>query len=396
MARIAIVETYPYEAVWGGDAVYFDRLRQYLLDAGHEVTTFVTDITRGRSDPRLQLRSRATNGGHRWQIRHAVALGPQRFLGLHPIFLPRLVARALGKKASRINALSAGEALWLERSLARFRPDAVVLLLGACSFTPRLLHSGKPILALMAFLTERKLRLGEAIPEPMGERAQLDAFKDATIAAFNNRADLDHYAATTGATNGAILNMGFPRRAVAPMPDLPDMLMVAAHTRPNIESLQWLLDGAWPAIREAIPNARLRVVGAIGRAFADRIMPEGVEIVGFADDLDAEYARAALVLAPFTAGTGGVKVKVAEAISYGRPLITTSIGVDPADRGQFGEAVDVADTPAAFAAAAIRLLADPQLRNARAALVQAQYDRHFSESAAYAPVIAMLQTMASC
>jgi hypothetical protein len=53
--------------------------------------------------------------------------------------------------------------------------------------------------------------------------------------------------------------------------------------------------------------------------------------------------------------------------------------------------VDVADDPALFGAAVAELLGNDALRHQRSVLAIEQYERHFTEAAAYAPLIAMLQ-----
>lgn len=393
MARIAIVETYPYESVWGGDAVYLDRLRQFFLGAGHEVTTYITDVRRGRTDPRLTLHGVA-HGRHRWRARQAMPTGPRRFVCWHPGFVPRVLAKAAGRPARRDQALTPREVNWLERQLAASRPHLVILMWGASALAGRLVATGLSVAALPCFFGERKLRLGDAAPALAPGESLLKALTDAQLAGFNNRADLESYVAATGATNAAIVNMSFAPCDGAPLPAARAMLFVAAETRPNVESLLWLTEGVWPAIRAAIPDAQLRVVGSVGRALAGRTVG-GVECAGFVDDLDAEYARSALVLAPFVAGTGGVKTKVAEALAHGRAVITTSIGIDAGARDQYDIAVEVADTPEDFAAAAIRLLRDRRELNARTDAAAGQYALHFSEAAAYAPLARLLGNMAS-
>jgi len=391
MARIAIVETYPYEAVWGGEAVYLDRIRQFLVNGGHEVQTFVTDVTRGRADPRVILHSKIKNGGHRWHVRHALKTGPGHHFAFHPGFIGKALARARGISAPRVFEINDAEEEWIMRRFATYRPQAAILAFGACRFTRRIAASGMPVLASRGFFSGRRLSLGEAPTAPSVDRRMLDEMCDAAIAGFNNAADLEYYTNATGATNGAIVAMSFPRRALTTPPaDVPVVLFVAARTKPNVESLRWFLDDGWPVVTSAFPAARLRVVGAVGKAFVDNV-PDSIEIVGFADDLDREYAGAQVVIAPFTLGTAGVKTKVAEALSYGKPLVTTSIGVDHANPAMFGAAVDVADDPALFGAAVAQLLGNDVLRHQRSALALEQYERYFSEAAAYAPLIAMLQ-----
>jgi len=100
-------------------------------------------------------------------------------------------------------------------------------------------------------------------------------------------------------------------------------------------------------------------------------------------DLASEYQRAQAVVAPLVTGTAGVKIKVAEAISYGRPIVTTSIGVDNLDKHQLDEAAIVADRPEDFARGVIALLSDADFRKTKSVGAIQVFLKHFSYSACY-------------
>ncbi|AMB43860.1 glycosyltransferase family 4 protein [Methylobacterium sp. AMS5] len=73
----------------------------------------------------------------------------------------------------------------------------------------------------------------------------------------------------------------------------------------------------------------------------------GVRLLGYLDRLEDFYAQADLVVAPMLMGSG-LKMKVGEALSFGRPVIGTEIGlegfepVEPAHRCRDAEAVKMA------------------------------------------------------
>ena len=388
MARVAIVESYPYEAVWGGDAVYLDRIRTYLTDQRHSVLSYVTDIARGRTNPLLKLRSKA-GARNDWIVRNAIAQGGGRFLAYDTRLLRRALTRMPGRRAPQEFGIGQGEQAWLIAQLERARPDLILLAFGACAFASAVAHIA-PVLAAKGFFSDRRIRLGEppAAP-PVPDSETLRQLQHADCATFNNLQDLQHYRDLTGATNGALLGMSFRPKAQPPADGVPIILFVGVRTKPNIESMQWFIDGIWPLVRKAVPLASLRLVGTIGASFAHRTA-ERIEIAGFADDLDAEYRRAQIVIAPLVSGSSGVKTKVAEALSYGRPLVTTSLGVDPIQPDQFADAVDVSDDPELYAAALVDLLTNEKLRRAREAQAKIQFERHFSEAAAYGALDAML------
>lgn len=389
MAHVAIIETYPYEAVWGGDAVYLDGIRAYLTRCGHRVDSFVTDMTRGRSNPTMRLPC-PTSGRHRWRVRRAVQLGEGQFCSLDPRLLGKALRRLPGGRAPIELETGDVEVDWVVDQFERTPPDLAILAFGACTMSAAVRGLGIEVLALKGFFSDRRIRLGEKMPTPMVDRALLEALGEATRVGFNNRHDLAHYAELSSLTNGVVVGMGFPERP-QPQPDgLPTLIFVGARTRPNVESLRWFLDQVWPAVRTERPDARLRVVGSITAAFPDDLRA-GVSFLGFVDRLDAEYRGAALAIAPLVSGSSGIKTKIAEALSFARPVVTTSLGVEPDWPDQYGDAVVVADDPDAFAEAVVALLDDPAARVAAAAV---EYHRHFAEGAAYHEIDALLGAVA--
>ena len=131
----------------------------------------------------------------------------------------------------------------------------------------------------------------------------------------------------------------------------------------NVDAALFLADEIWPIVRAQVPDARLRLVGpkpsAAVRALDGR---DGIEVVGLVPDLREEIARATATLVPLRVGTG-TKNKILQSLAMARPVVTTTIGNEGMDAGSGQEAM-VADEPAAFADAVIRLHADPALRRA--------------------------------
>jgi glycosyltransferase involved in cell wall biosynthesis len=101
------------------------------------------------------------------------------------------------------------------------------------------------------------------------------------------------------------------------------ILMVGCFTHPpNAEALEWFADRVLPGLLQRFPAIELHAIGRIGPDF-DRRFRSPVRIRGFVADLDAEYARASLVVAPIHAG-GGTQIKVIEALAHGRPLVAST------------------------------------------------------------------------
>jgi glycosyltransferase involved in cell wall biosynthesis len=148
--------------------------------------------------------------------------------------------------------------------------------------------------------------------------------------------------------------------------------------RPNVDAVLWFAEAILPRLRQALPDVRCLVVGKAPdprlRAAARR--RPGLIVTGGVPDVRPYLARAALYVVPMRMGSG-VRLKVLEAMAAGVPVVSTGVGLEGIAAVD-GEHALVADTPAAFAAAVLRLRADPALgarlaRGARA-LVEQRYD----------------------
>lgn len=146
------------------------------------------------------------------------------------------------------------------------------------------------------------------------------------------------------------------------VPPGANVLFVGAMYRgPNIEAVEWFLREVWPRILAEVPEARFYAVGSAPppqiRAHEDG---ERVFIPGFVDDLTPWYQAATVFVSPVRVA-GGLLQKILDALAMGVPVVATSvsnhgIGATP------GKHLLIADDPAEFAAAVVRLLQDPNLR----------------------------------
>jgi glycosyltransferase involved in cell wall biosynthesis len=129
---------------------------------------------------------------------------------------------------------------------------------------------------------------------------------------------------------------------------------------PNVEALVWLIEEIVPAVSERKPNVQFLVAGRNPPESIVKRAPRNVQFLGFVETLPAFYKQCSVVIAPLLSG-GGVKIKVAEALSFGKPVVTTSVGVEGMNADD-GVHLIVADATGPFVEAIIRLLQDVGLR----------------------------------
>ena len=145
--------------------------------------------------------------------------------------------------------------------------------------------------------------------------------------------------------------------------------------RPNLEGLRWFCTNVWPLIRAQAPTAEFTIAGTgAGRSQVWLHQP-GIHVLGYLDD--REFAQALgstwVVVVPIQAGSG-MRVKILEAFLWGKPVVTTQIGIEGI-AARPNEHVRIADTPEAFAAHSVELLRDRLL-----AQEQGQAAKRFAES----------------
>lgn len=148
---------------------------------------------------------------------------------------------------------------------------------------------------------------------------------------------------------------------------------------PNIEALTWLMDEVIPAVFARQPNVRWLIAGRNPPEALVRRAPANLQFLGFVESLPDFYRQCTVIVAPLRSG-GGVKVKVAEALSFGKPIITTSVGVEGIGAVS-GEHLVVRDAPGPFAEAITQLVNDESLRERLAQAAAKLAVDKFSEQA---------------
>jgi glycosyltransferase involved in cell wall biosynthesis len=77
------------------------------------------------------------------------------------------------------------------------------------------------------------------------------------------------------------------------------------------------------------------------------------------DDPTSLLAESAVTVVPLHAG-GGMRVKILDAWTWGLPVVSTTVGAEGTSHTP-GKNILIADTPAAFAEAVVRVLQNPTL-----------------------------------
>jgi glycosyltransferase involved in cell wall biosynthesis len=138
---------------------------------------------------------------------------------------------------------------------------------------------------------------------------------------------------------------------------------------PNVDAAIWLAEEIFPQVRTRHPDATLQLVGAGPPASVRKVAGPGVVVTGSVPDVAPFLEAATVVVAPLRIG-GGIRLKVMDALVFGKPTVATrraAEGLNVTDRRE----LLLADESVAFAEAVSSLLADRPLRESLSANAQA-------------------------
>ena len=133
---------------------------------------------------------------------------------------------------------------------------------------------------------------------------------------------------------------------------------------PNADGIIYFCSEVLPLVRQnAKGDLIVKIIGsAISKRLAKKLLqvPE-VELIGYVQNVEPYYHQSNAVIVPIRAG-GGTRIKILEAFSYKRPVISTYIGVEGLEAQKEVHFL-AANTKEDFARHCIRIMSNHKLRN---------------------------------
>ncbi len=178
---------------------------------------------------------------------------------------------------------------------------------------------------------------------------------DSRVSVVSNGIDIDRYA-----RQDSTLDLG------------PHALVFTGSMsyRPNVDAALWFADHVLDRIRAEVPGARFFAVGSSPHSRLNALRErDDVQITGWVPNVNPFLYAAAVYVVPMRMGSG-TRLKLLQAMAAGQAVVSTTTGAQGLHVDD-GVQLRLADGEAAFAAAVITLLNDPEQR---AALGQAGAD----------------------
>jgi GT2 family glycosyltransferase len=155
-----------------------------------------------------------------------------------------------------------------------------------------------------------------------------------------------------------------------------DILFIGGYNHaPNVDAVIYFVEQIFPLIRKKINGIRFLIIGSHVPDSIAKLDGDGVDVVGYVDDIKPYFDNIMLSVAPLRYGAG-VKGKINSSMSFGVPVVSTTVGVEGMWL-QEGE-VAVADDPESFADAVVQIYSDERLWNGLSEGGMKNIERSFS------------------
>lgn len=355
----------------GGAATYVTSIVDALAAQGWSVSILLLHPTGGK----WALIEMGSSAGWDVSMPFGMRLGSKLWSPVSFVYrcLLELSSRVSGSKglASRATEPLAGDLQWALQNIRKIKPVA--------------------ILANYAWLAQALIQAGARTEAPVfcfAHDVLSDKTKDFESQGFapswwamtgdqekSALADCDVVVAINNRDQTTFKNW-FPAKTILSVPasleqpEFPPLRMtkncffVGSDYSANVDGIVWFLQEVWPLVLQDVPDATLSICGKVCGKIAGGF--PRVRLHGTVEDLGSYYRAADLVIAPLRVGSG-LKIKVVEALSQGRPVATTSVGAQGiehfADRGLY-----IGDSAIELSHKITQLLSHPDMLSSAAKL----------------------------
>jgi glycosyltransferase involved in cell wall biosynthesis len=164
------------------------------------------------------------------------------------------------------------------------------------------------------------------------------------------------------------------------LPQLPHSIVFVGSMdwMPNEDGILFFMERIFPLVRKTLQCATIKIVGRDPSAKLIRALQQysQVTLTGRVDDIRPYLDEAEVCIVPLRVGSG-TRLKIFEAMSMGKAVVTTTLGAEGLPVTD-GNNVLVANTEKDFADAVIRLMQDAGLRSRIGRAARTLVEREYS------------------
>lgn len=128
---------------------------------------------------------------------------------------------------------------------------------------------------------------------------------------------------------------------------------------PNEDAVVWFVENIYPLIKKEIGNIKFYIAGSNPTSKVLQLKSSDIIVTGYVNDVTPLFRKAKVFVSPLRYGAG-VKGKILQSMSYGLPVISTSIGAEGIDVKNM-EHILIADQAEEFAKQTLKLYTDKEL-----------------------------------
>ena len=147
--------------------------------------------------------------------------------------------------------------------------------------------------------------------------------------------------------------------------------------KPNIDAVLWFADRVWPAVREAVPDARFVVVGRHPARSIRRLdKVAGISVTGAVPETGPYLSNFRACVAPLRIARG-LQNKIVESLAWSRPVVVTpeaAEGIEPVP----APGLLTASTPEGITEHVVDLLRNPYRATALGAAGRTFVEHHYA------------------
>lgn len=158
---------------------------------------------------------------------------------------------------------------------------------------------------------------------------------------------------------------------------------------PNVHGIEWFANKVWPEVLKRNSQVTFHLGGRDSEKLKLHNPAAGFFVEGKVDDASKFYQKHGVFVVPLLAGSG-MRIKVLEAMAFGKAIVGTSVGVEgiPFENGVHGI---IADNEVSFAKAVVELINKPELREELGNNARALIHSKFNESELGAELLTFLK-----